>query len=319
MSKALSIELTNQESKLSSDLNSWQLLLRQLDTSDRKIREAGKAAKVLDKARSHLISWDMRLLMCCVSVLIVFYLVFVTLKPPLALIFNDWTFWLACGLGVTGAATATFLSFFLEVSSGKVGALFVKEKVQDAEESNATQATMQYLAAINEDKQRMSWINRLDNTMELSKRLRRMIEFVTRSKIDESSITLDDDEIVRLDRKTHSDGTRVIIGKQDEQSNINHASSVIDRQAQEFLQTLNAAWNDLAAACDTKNRGSFPLDSVTRFWGHAIVDVWSKFRMEVIEAIVKDWRKETTLTDSFPGPNTSITRLRSIKEAIYFY
>ena len=300
MSKALSIELTNEESQLSSDLNSWKLLLSQLDTSDRKIRNARKAAEVLDKARSHLISWDMRLLLCCVSVLVVFYLVFVTLKPPLGLIFTEGTFWFACGLGVFGTVAAAFLSHFLEVRSGKAGALFVTDKVQEAVKFDTTKATMEYLATINEDKQRMSCINRLDNTIELSKRLRQMIDSVTRSKIDESSIALGDDEIARLDRKTHSDGTRVIIGKQDEQSNITYASSVIDRQAQEFLQTLNAAWNDLAAACDTKNRGSFPLDTVTRFWGHAIVDVWSKFRMEVIEDIVKDWRKETTLTDSFP-------------------
>lgn len=292
MSKSLSSELTSQEQLLSSDSEAWKILLQQLAASDKKIREASRAAKVLDKARAHLISWDMRLLLCCVSILIVFYLVFVMLKPSLSVIFDNWTFWFACALGVAGAVAAAFVSFFYEVQAGKNGAKFVADKVLHAHKSNSTKATMEYLVKINKDKQRISWINTLDNTIRFAKRLGRMIDSVTRSEIDDSVIHKDTNEMVILDKKIHSDGSRIIIGGQESHLNIEHAKVVMDTQENEFKRTLNAAWSELAMQCDEKNRGSFPLDSIRRYWGNAIVDAWSKFRMEVIEHIVEEWRSE---------------------------
>jgi hypothetical protein len=298
MSKQLSKQLSSQHQLLLEDVDPWEALQKELEAAEQSRKKAILDAEQLDNARSRFVGWGTRLILLFVTTLLIFYLVFVTLYPVLQDGGIDvLMYWGACGIGLSGAVLALFISWNFELSCGKHAAKRVTETRNRTLRNNSTKACLKYIAASNERNLRKTLADTLDYTIFLSKRLRTIVAFVTRAQRDTLEIQpYAFGKLRSIDSEIYQNGTRISIGAHSDEMTRVMAETVLRQHGQSLQNDLRYEWNMMSNSCDLDERGTFPFETVSRMWGQAISKSWALFYRLVVDYAVAEWREDQTLT-----------------------
>lgn len=301
MMKTMESELANQNHILSQDVSagadSWNNLLHNLKFADKHRDRAIEIAKVVDEARSHFIPWFMRIVFTLISILVVFYLVSITLNPILGSVLSGWPYWGSALAGVGGALAATFVSWHLEKRAGNNGAKKLRASILKAYKNNASQACLDYIAETYEKNQKSAWVDLLDSSTALAKRLSATIGHAIRGMGEQFWGTATDgmpEDIYQIDRDKYKKGTCLELGKLNDDEARQHARRVIQDNGDVLWSEIKSSWQSTALACDPKKRGSFPVERVCMHWGQAVQLAQAKYLRLFLEKVMLKWGEEQT-------------------------
>jgi hypothetical protein len=282
----------------------WQTLLVAINTCNQERSKTQRIAKIVDKAEAHYIGWADRLTIAFVSILIVFYLVFISLYPVLEYAgIGLASFLFACLLGLSGVAAAFFLSYYCEkIMAGGRGVKKLAEQLDTASKANPTVAAMSHLATTYNKNQKLAWAELLDGAIFLSERVQKTVERVTSQvtsmEIDNSE-NVNSSQEVQADLKIFQEGSHLWHKNKIESDTIkSYASSLSKELSNDYVIRLSKEWNTFATGCDENAHGSYPVHDVKRSWGRSLASLLADFERKVYEKVIEPIRADNDAVKS---------------------
>ncbi len=299
MAKAIQLKQAELGADLDRDASPWKNLLAEMAVADERREAAMEVAKVVDDARSHFISWLIRMGVAIAAMLLVMYIVFILLYPLLDAAFSSWWFWIPCAAGIVGAVVATTVSWHFERWAGGVGIEKLQKSVAVAQGANASRACLRFMAKVHSRNQDVAYGEMLDHAGGLANRLQLTLDAATRSAdVGPSKLQPSRSEEAVVDRRVLQDETVVTICAMDEQTARAHADATLIDHGDSLWRGLSQAWAQMGGRCDVENRGSYPVPIVQQVWERAVQHAWAEFHGHLISRVTMKWRDRELNTAS---------------------
>jgi len=303
--------------------NAWKDLLDNLKKAAQSKKEALEAAKILELARSFYISFNLRLGLAFVTILVVFYITFVVLYPVMSFFgLSTTSFWFAVSMGLAGVISALFLTYTQESFALLHGASRVDERINIAKSKSGAQYAFNFTIETLKGVRRSSWLHGLAKISRKVDRLNKVFsgstDFVANDLKKKASCSLQEDGVDALAvTKSYMDSLYLwnIFKSRITSTNKEHEQKE-DAEKKKLIKNLIESWKKLAS-CDSESNGYYPVDLVEKKWKDSLYVAIMDYDNEIVKSFI-ELLKTTNTTDKNLVPE-SILRVNGIGEGDYSF